>query len=118
MIDEISQRVCQRYRDAGFDIIMRDHRGRFSTFDVIAESRSTLALCVIVRAHTMTGAGHLMRQMRLTGLEFDAADYALRDGMPLEYRTMRRRVDVAVYTEEDGPKITMVEDVTGKPRVR
>lgn len=116
MIDEISQRVCQRYRDSGFDIVMRDHRGRFSTFDVIAESRSTLAFCVIVRAHTMTGAGHLMRQMRLNGLEFDAADYALRDGMPIEYRTMSRRVDISVYTEEDGPKITMFEDVTGKPR--
>ena len=87
-----------------------------STFDVIAESRSTLALCVIVRAHTMTGAGHLMRQMGLTGLEFDAADYALRDGMPIEYRTMSRRVDMAVYTEEDGPRITMVEDVTGRKR--
>lgn len=113
MMDDISQRVCQRYKDAGFDIIMRDHRGRFVTFDVIAETRHTIAYCVIVRAHTMTGAGYLIRQMRLTGLDFDAADYALRDKMPVKYRTMTRRVDVCVHTE-DG--ITMVEDVTGRPR--
>lgn len=116
MIDEISQRVCQRYKDAGFDIIMRDHRGRFVTFDVIAEMRLTVVFCLVVRAHSMTGAGHLMRRIKPSELDFDAAEYALRDGMPLKYRKLHRRIDIAVHTD-DG-KLTMMEDLTGKPRVR